>query len=188
MGLTYKGKKFIKKAIDLGIIIDLSHANPRTFKGIIRVIKKEQSKGKDPVVIASHSNCRKLCDRKRNLTDKQLIQLRDVGGTIGLFSNSAFLSLDAQNMSHDERKEKYIEHIKHVMDLGFNIDNIVLSTDDMNFDPDSSFHGLETFNLENLKIETEELLRKHFDEKIVKKLMCENAKNIINKVNKKKKK
>ena len=187
-GLTFKGKKFIKKAIDLGLIIDLSHANPRTFKGIIKVIKKEQKNGKQPIVIASHSNCKALCNRKRNLTDKQLIALRDIGGTIGLFSNSNFLSLDAENMSNEERMEKYVEHIKHVINLGFDINKIVLSTDDMNFEPDSSFHGLETFDLPNIKEETEKLLKKYFDEQTVNKLMYENGEHLIKKVNKKKKK
>ena len=76
-GLTAKGKDLVKKAIDLGIIIDLSHANPNTFDGIIDVISNEQQKGKSPIVIASHSNCRSLCDRKRNLTDEQLIKLKN---------------------------------------------------------------------------------------------------------------
>ena len=187
-GLTFKGKKFIKKAIELGLIIDLSHANPRTFKGIIRVIKKEQKKGKEPIVIASHSNCKALCNRKRNLTDKQLISLRDIGGTIGLFSNSNFLSLDAENMSKEKRMEKYVEHIKHVMDLGFAPSKIILSSDDMNFEPDSSFHGLETFDLPTIKVETEKLLKKHFSEDTVNKLMYENGKQLIKKVNKNKKK
>ena len=187
-GLTFKGKKFIKKAIELGLIIDLSHANPRTFKGIIRVIKKEQKKGKEPIVIASHSNCKALCNRKRNLTDKQLISLRDIGGTIGLFSNSNFLSLDAENMSKEKRMEKYVEHIKHVMDLGFAPSKIILSSDDMNFEPDSSFHGLETFDLPTIKVETEKLLKKHFSEDTVNKLMYETGKQLIKKVNKNKKK
>jgi len=187
-GLTLKGKRFIKKAIDLGIMIDLSHANPRTFNGIIKVIKKEQKKGKEVHVIASHSNCKSLCDRKRNLTDKQLIALKDVGGIIGLFSNSNFLSVNAENMNHEERMEKYIEHIKYAMELGFTTDKIVLSTDDMNFDPDSSFHNLETFELKNIKKETEKVLKKHFDEETVNKLMCENAIKLIKKLNKKKKK
>lgn len=185
-GLTQKGKQFIKKAIDLGIIIDLSHANARTFNDIIKVIKKEQDKGKTPIVIASHSNCRKICKRKRNLTDKQLIALRNIGGTIGLFSNSNFLSLNAENMNYEERMEKYVEHIKHVMDLGFDTSKIVLSTDDMNFEPDISFHELETFPLSKIKTETEKLLKKHFDTKTVNKLMYENSAELIKKVKNKK--
>ena len=137
-GLTLKGKDLVKKAIDLGIIIDLSHANPNTFDGIIDVISSEQQKGKNPIVIASNSNCRSLCDRKRNLTDEQLIKLKNVGGIIGLLSNSKFISTDFVENTYQERQKWLLKHIKHVLNLGFPMDKIILSTDDMYFSPDSS--------------------------------------------------
>lgn len=178
-GLTKKGKELIIKAIDLGIIIDLSHANPNTFDGLINVIINEQKKGKTPIVIASHSNCKSLCNRKRNLTDEQLIKLKNVGGTIGLLSNSKFLSTDFVNNTHKERQKWLLKHIKHVLKLGFPVDKIVLSTDDMNFSPDSSYHGSESFHLDNIKKEMNNLLRQEFNEEDIKKLMFKNAQYIF---------
>jgi len=181
-GLTQKGEELIKKAIELGIIIDLSHANSNTFDGIIDVVVSEQQKGKNPIVIASHSNCKSLCDRQRNLTDKQLIKLRDIGGTIGLFSNSKFLSTDFVETTYIERQKSFLKHIKYVLNLGFPVDKIVLSTDDMNFSPDSSYHGNESFHLDNIKNEIHRLLSQEFSEKDVKKLMYKNAKQIFDRV------
>lgn len=181
-GLTLKGKELIKKAIDLGIIIDLSHANSKTYDDIINIIIEEQANGKNTIVIASHSNCKSLCDRKRNLTDEQLLKLRDVGGTIGLFSNSKFLSTDFVENTYVEKQKMYLEHIKHVIKLGFPVDKIVLSTDDMNFSKDITYHGNESFNLDKINHETYNLLNKDFSEENVKKLMYKNAKNIFDKV------
>lgn len=181
-GLTPKGKALIKKAIDLGIIIDLSHANENTFDDIVNLIIEEQTLGKNPVVIASHSNCKSLCDRKRNLTDEQLLQLKNIGGTIGIFSNSKFLSTDFVENTYTERKKMFLKHINHVLNLGFPVDKVVLSTDDMNFSPDSSYHRNESFHLENIRKEMYNLLNQEFNETDVKKLMYVNAKNILDKV------
>ncbi len=181
-GLTLKGEELVRKAIDLGIIIDLSHANPNTFDGIIDVISSEQQKGKNPIVIASHSNCKSLCDRKRNLTDEQLIKLKNVGVTIGLFSNSKFLSTDFVENTYEERQKCLLKHIKHVLKLGFPVDKIVLSTDDMNFSPDSSYHGNESFHLDKSKNEMYNLLSQEFNDEDVKKLMYKNARQIFDSV------
>lgn len=181
-GLTNEGKAFIKKAIDLGIIIDLSHANENTFNDIYGIIKKEKDRKKDVLVIASHSNCRNICDRKRNLSDEQLIKLKEIDGYIGLFSHSDFLSTNFEINSKKERKEKYVEHINHVLELGFNPNRILLSTDDMNFEPNVIYHGSETFNLENAKDEVQQLLIENFDEKFANKLMYENFLEIFNRV------
>jgi len=181
-GLTTKGEELIKKAIDLGIIIDLSHANPNTFDGLIKVITNEQQKGKNPIVIASHSNSKSLCDRKRNLTDEQLTKLKNIGGTIGLFSNSKFLSTDFVENTYYERQKYLLKHIKHIINLGFPVDKIVLSTDDMNFSPDSSYHGNESFHLGNIKNEMYSLLKQEFNNDDVKKLMYKNARQIFDSV------
>lgn len=181
-GLTNDGKSFLKKAIDLGIAIDLSHANSKTFDDMIDVIKEEQLNGKNVVALASHSNCRSLCDRQRNLTDEQLIKLKDIGGYIGLFSNRNFVSLNTDNESIEERKLKYLEHIDYVKKLGFSDDKILLSTDDMNFDLDTSYHGLQTFELDNVGTDLRNTLEKKYNKDFVDKIMFSNAKKLINKI------
>lgn len=181
-GLTDLGKAFIKKAIDLGIIIDISHANENTFNDIIKIVQEYRLNGKNPIVIASHSNCKSLCNRQRNLNDEQLLKLKHVDGYIGLFSNSRFLASDLDNETKEIRKKHYINHINHILELGYSENRILLSTDDMNFNPDNSYHNLETFDLEHIKLEIESLLKEHYKDSFIKKLMCENAIELFNKI------
>lgn len=77
--LTNLGKQLIKKAIELNMIIDVSHANEKTFNDILDIIEKENY----PNIIVSHSNVKSLCDNKRNLSDEQLFRLKKLGGYIG---------------------------------------------------------------------------------------------------------
>lgn len=187
-GLTNVGVNLIKKAIDLGIIIDVSHANPKTFDDIIEVIKEEKENGKNPIVIASHSNVRTLCDVKRNLTDEQLIKLKEVDGYIGLFVNGNFLSLDNEQIDYPQRQDNFVKHLNYVMDvIGFSEDRILLSSDDMNFNPDSSYHNLEAFNLFTISDDIRTKLRENFTEDFIDKVMIFNAEDIIAKINRKSK-
>ena len=183
-GLTKEGKDFIKKAIDLGIIIDLSHANPRTFNDIINIIKEEQDNNKDVIVVASHSNSKKLCNRERNLSDEQLIKLKNIGGYIGLLSNSRFIDVN-KALSKTEYRKKYIEQINYMLQLGFNKDKILLSTDDMNFNPDESYHNLGIFDLCNVKDELYNLLKDYYDDDFTNMLLYKNRLDIYNKIMKK---
>ena len=94
-GLTDEGIALIRKAIELNLGIDLSHANEKTFYGILSVINEYRKMGINPVVYASHSNSRNLCDNPRNLTDDQIKALVNAGGKIGLFGNCNFVLKDS---------------------------------------------------------------------------------------------
>lgn len=183
-GLTELGKRLIIKAIDLGIIIDVSHANSQTFNDILDVIEEEQQNGKDIIVIASHSNVRMLCDRKRNLTDQQLVRLKNIGGYIGLFENGNFLSLDNENITYEERQQNFIKHMDYIKNkIGFSEDKIFISSDDMNFNPDLSYHNLEAFPISQISNDLRRLLNNNYTSDFVDKVMIENAKKLIQKVN-----
>ena len=54
----------LEKMRRAGMVIDVSHLNERSFWDVVGL--------EGGVVIASHSNCRALCDVPRNLTDDQL--------------------------------------------------------------------------------------------------------------------
>lgn len=81
-GLTSLGKELIEKLVDRKIAIDLSHANEKTFYEIIELCKRLKQKGSDPIVFASHSNVKALCNVPRNLTDDQIYQIKELGGVI----------------------------------------------------------------------------------------------------------
>ena len=130
-GLTDEGKVLLQKAVDLGISIDLSHMNAKTFSDTIELLKEEKRKGKDVTVIASHSNCYDLYSHPRNLSDEQLLSLKELSPVIGLVSYGPFVS---SSEDREELSKKYVEHIVHVRDL-LGIDSIGVSTDDMKFGP-----------------------------------------------------
>ncbi|GAU77809.1 dipeptidase [Fusibacter sp. 3D3] len=85
-GLTALGRQAIKKMENLKMIVDVSHANERTFWDIM-------SKCSRPI-IASHSNAKAMWDHPRNLTDPQLKAIKETGGVVGVNSYPAFVSQD----------------------------------------------------------------------------------------------
>lgn len=185
-GLTIDGINFINKAIELGIGIDLSHANEKTFYGLIEVIKENQRNGRDVICYASHSNSRKLCNRERNLTDKQLESIKEVGGLVGVFSNRNFISRDTLEPKENQ-KISYLRHIIHIANI-IGVDNVMLSTDDMRFcaDVDPEYGELPIFDYSEISSQIEKLLLTNFSQEETNNILYDNAyKKIINKLNKK---
>ena len=74
-GLTDLGKEFLIKAIDLGIIIDMSHMNKKTFEDTVSLLREQKSLGKEVKVIASHSNSYDIYNHERNLSDEQILSI-----------------------------------------------------------------------------------------------------------------
>jgi len=70
----------------LGILVDVSHINERGFWDIAALT--------DAPLVASHSNAHALTPSPRNLTDRQLEQIRDSGGMVGLNFATSFLRAD----------------------------------------------------------------------------------------------
>ena len=187
-GLTKEGIEFINKAIDLGIGIDLSHANINTFYGIIELIKENQNLGKEVICYASHSNSRVLCNKERNLDDDQLKALKEVNCLVGIFCNKHFITKE-YNLFKDELNELYLKHIIHISNI-VGIDSIMLSTDDMSFmiDIDPEYEDTVMFDYSDIEKEISDLLQTHFSISTTNKIMCDNAyEKIINKLNNKKK-
>lgn len=170
-GLTEEGRLFLNKAIELGIGIDLSHANKKTFFDMIDVIKDNIKLMHKVICYASHSNVRRLCNRDRNLTDKQIIALKEVNGLIGIFSNKNFVTLEHKNF-----KEEYLKHIIYIAEL-IGIENVMLSTDDMKFlgDIDAYYSNSSIFNYNNITKEIKVLLTKYFSVNNINKIMFDNC-------------
>ena len=58
--LTALGRQAVARMQERGMVVDVSHLNDGGFADVIRLTRGP--------VIASHSNCRALCDVRRNLT------------------------------------------------------------------------------------------------------------------------
>lgn len=174
-GLTEEGKRLLDKLMELGISIDISHANEKSFYDIIEYVKQQDQL---PLVIASHSNARTLCDRRRNLTDKQLYALKDIDGLVGIFSNRNFIVKPERKdiATKKEQRKEYLNHIKHVVDI-MGIDNVVLATDDMTFasTADPEYKEVPIYNYSTLTHNLTDDLRKYYTAEESKKLLYKTA-------------
>lgn len=90
-GLTLLGEDILKEMQSLGMIVDLSHSNPRTFNEIVNCTT-------GPIII-SHGNVKAKCDHIRNYTDEQLMMIKERNGVIGLCGIPAFISNHKENQS-----------------------------------------------------------------------------------------
>lgn len=170
-GLTALGKKLIKKLIETGIAIDLSHTDEETFWDIIKICKKYRKL--EPKILASHSNCKDICDVSRNLTDEQIRAIAKLNGIIGVVEVKAFCSKDA----NADFESEYIKHITHIKNLLGNVDNIALATDDMSYykiEPEY-YQTLNIFKHNEINNKITKLLRaNNFAEKEIEKIKNEN--------------
>lgn len=108
-GLTEFGFSAIDEMAKLGMIIDVSHLSDRGFWDV---------HNSNNSYIASHSNSKKICGFKRNLTDEQISAIVIRNGIIGINFCCDFL---ANNNNHspiiDGRAHIY-DHINHFIKLG----------------------------------------------------------------------
>lgn len=115
-GLTTKGKDVIKIMNDLGMILDVSHANDKTFWDVYEYT--------DRPFISSHSNSRNLCNVPRNLTDEQIKAIAERDGLIGINAFQEFISRNPEKRNVDF----LINHIEHMAEIA-GIDRIALGFD-----------------------------------------------------------
>lgn len=183
-GLTEEGKKLLDKAISLGIGIDLSHANEKSFFDMINYIKNHKD-SKNAIVYASHSNARSLCDRPRNLTDEQIEAMKEVDGTIGVFSNRNFVveGHEKETVTTQEKEARYLKHINHIVDK-LDINHVALSTDDMDFCSyaDEEYKEVVIFPYSTITPRLMNLLKTQYDEESSEKLLYKNASKIYTKL------
>lgn len=104
-GLTDFGAELVKEASELGMLIDVSHLNDRGFCDVAELVKGP--------FIASHSNCRRLCDIPRNLTDRQIETIARSGGVIGMNAYAPFSAKDGAAGT----AQSLLEHAEHVAEI-----------------------------------------------------------------------
>lgn len=105
-GLTVYGKQAVRYLEEKKMLVDTSHLNEAGFWDIAAMA--------DRPIIASHSNCKKLCDVPRNLTDEQLKAIRDLNGVVGLNAYRGFVSDDPAKQTVDQLA-RHADHMIEVM-------------------------------------------------------------------------
>ena len=84
-GVSEFGKQVIAEANRLGMMVDVSHASGNTAVQAAGLSKAP--------IIASHSAARALADSPRNLTDDELLAIRDNGGVVQVVAFDGYVKI-----------------------------------------------------------------------------------------------
>ncbi len=169
-GLSALGKLAIKKMEELGMVIDVSHANEKTFWDIVEIT--------DGPIIATHSNARRLCCHDRNLTDQQLKAIKAKGGIVGLNAARHFIAErdDQQDVAH------LGAHGRYIADL-IGCEHVAMGFDFMDFIPDhDNAMGKGLANAACAQNLITALKEQGFDEKQCQMIAYDNAINLLRRV------
>lgn len=160
-GLTPFGKEVVNEMNRLGMIVDVSHLSEAGFWDVINTTTK--------TIIASHSNSKKICGHRRNLTDEQLLALKKNGGVTGINLCPEFIYSEGKTtMKH------VLDHIEHIVALTGE-DTLGLGAD---YDGiDETPQGLEGVQCINDLLN--ELLKLNYSETLVNKIAGENFLRVI---------
>lgn len=97
-GVSDLGAGAIAEANRLGIMVDVSHSSKKTTLDAARLSLAP--------IIASHSAVRELADSPRNLTDEELIAIRDNGGVVQIVAFDGYVQIPS------EEKQAAIEELR----------------------------------------------------------------------------
>ncbi len=81
-GLTALGSDLVGDLLDDGVIVDLAHASPTTFDGLLALVK---ARGKAPLY--THVVAQAVRDEADEVTDRQLDAIYALGGLVGVTAN-----------------------------------------------------------------------------------------------------
>ena len=150
-GLTPFGKQVIQRLDERHMIIDLAHASATTIDEVVQLTQR-------PVII-SHTGVKGTCDNQRNLSDRQLRQIAQTGGIIGIgFWRTAVCGDDVNAI---------VRAIRYTVDQ-VGVDHVALGSD---------FDGAVTMplNVAHLNQITQSLQQEGFSDTEIRQIMGENV-------------
>lgn len=115
VGLSEKGRGFVRRAQELGLLVDVSHCSDQTFFDILDITSAP--------IVASHSNSRAVFSHSRNLTDEMYLRLCAVEGLAGVNLFSHFLGDGRVDFS------TVYAHIDHFLQLSGSDRHLALGGD-----------------------------------------------------------
>lgn len=160
VGIKKYGFEFIKEMERLKMIIDVSHLSDRGFYDVYNNTTRP--------LIASHSNCRSICNNKRNLTDDMIVKINKRGGLIGINYFDEFVNEgDSLEKIYVHAKD-LVKHINHIKEIA-SIDCVSLGSD---------FDGIELNNeidqASKMYILKQELIKSGYNNSEIKKIFYKN--------------
>lgn len=154
-GLSNWGRELVQRIQAKNMILDLAHSSPKVIDDVLKITKKP--------VIVSHTGVRGTCNSQRNLSDKHIIGIAKTGGIIGL---TAFKrAVGGESLADTVAAILYVKKlvgVEHVA-IGFDFDGAVTTPVDVT----------------GLPLLTQLLLKEGLTEKEIRKIMGENAINLM---------
>ncbi len=115
-GLTPFGRDVVKLQNEMGVMVDLSHSNDKTWYDVMELSTQPP--------IMSHTAVFALCPNYRCLTDHQIRTLAEHGGVMGIVVLPGYIRQDKENATIDD----VVDHILYVRDL-VGIDTVGFGSD-----------------------------------------------------------
>lgn len=151
-GLTTFGVRLVEEMNRLGVLVDVSHISERGFWDVMEVTQRP--------VVASHSDCKAVCDHPRNLTDRQIEALAKNRGVMGVTFVPGFVDAQAPTL------ERLLDHIDHAVKL--------VGPEHVGIGSDFDGGGTALKDATEFPRITEGLLRRGYGEGDVRKILGEN--------------
>lgn len=167
-GLTEFGKSVVRGCFDKQIVPDISHASEASADDIVEI-----AYGYKKPVIASHSNSYSVYPHSRNLRDKHLNAIKELGGIVGISLCNSHL---AEKDDEDTDISDVIRHIEYYMANGAE-DILCMGADWDGTDLPNGFSDIrDTSKIYN------ELVRLNYKSDQIEKIFFKNALNFYSKV------
>ncbi len=114
-GLTDFGRELVARMNDVGMLVDLAHANERTMAETIRHSRVP--------VINSHTGCDAVHPHVRNMSDANMTATAERGGVVGICQLRPFLTEKKSDNLH-----AYFDHIDHAVNV-CGIEHVCIGSD-----------------------------------------------------------
>lgn len=131
-GLSHLGVDLVRLLEQLGIVIDVSHTSERGVSDIFEVTSKA-------VVVASHSNTRRICDTVRNVSDAQIKAFAERGGMVGVSLHPTLVT------NGDPSVDDVARHMQVMVELA-GVDHVGLGTDFVDYAEDVFHHKIKAID------------------------------------------
>lgn len=171
VGLKEAGIELLDIMMELGMIIDVAHLNEKSFFDVLAYLKKKNYSD----VIFSHGNVKVIHDHRRNLTLKQMEELRDMGGLFGLTLAKSFV--------RKEEAERNLEHFLNHLDEAVKVmgeDQVMFGFDFMDYLGDDGFSDAmihEVPNATKAYLIIEGMRKRGYSEEVIEKICYSNFMN-----------
>lgn len=154
-GLTDFGRSVVRRADELGLIIDVAHASPAMVDEVLALTRRP--------VILSHGGVAGACDTARNLADEQMRRIAAAGGLLGIgYWDAAACDITPAGV---------VRSIRYAVDL-LGAGHVALGSD---------YDGATTvaFDTSELSALTQAMLDAGFSEQEIRLVMGENVKRFL---------